>query len=288
MNAKWMVAIALLAATACKQDPPAETTTETAKQTAEKPLEAKPASLGAEYAAMDADAQQKVITSGDPAKVRDLMFFNMFKVGNRLRDGQVGPFEVAGKKIDKPLMLGLRQTRHIAMNLVQSPADCQAACQRAEINKLIEPLTQSLFYRADGSIDAEVAKTLIEKLWVDPTDKILGVPASDIYSVFRPSIREYALVYKALDAYGVDTIKSEYNAALAEAPDKMPTFYRRFVNLNDIASKAGLDKSMRLAIASGFWMRRYADTTAPLVQETLKRILSAYDKPLHDEVFAAQ
>ena len=68
----------------------------------------------------------------------------------------------------------------------------------------------------------------------------------------------------------------------------MTTFYRRYVNMNDVAGKTGLEKSVRLGIAAGFWMRRLDDGTAPVVEETLKRLLLSYDKPLHDATFAAK
>ena len=291
MNSKWILGVALLALSACKNDPPAAPKTETAStatQTAEQAVEQQPAGLGSQYVGLDDDARAELAKSGDPATIRNIMTFEMFRFGNALRDGAVGPYEVGGKRIEKPLMIGLRQIRGIAVRLANPAPECPIECERQALNKLAEPLTAGLFYKADGTIDGQIFKTLVDKLWVEPADDVLGIPAAKVYEVFQPVMRDYALVYKAIGEVGVDATKGEFTAALAEDPTKMTTFYRRYVNMNDVAGKTGLEKSVRLGIAAGFWMRRLDDGTAPVVEETLKRLLLSYDKPLHDATFAAK
>lgn len=292
MNKTWIVALALVGSMACKQDPPADKPAETAAQTATQTAaqEAAKPEVGAEYVGLDGDAKAAILAKGDVAKSRELLTFELFQYGNAVRDGQVGPVEIGGQKFDKPMMVGLRQTRLIVVRAAAAPNDCEVACQNAHLNKAFEPVTQLQLFKDDANLDGAALQKLIDAFWVGPQDTVLGISGATLYQVFRPVVHEYAHVLKALKAMG-DAPTTEFKAELATAgddPKVMPTFYKRFVNMNDIAGKSGLEKSSRLAIASGFWMRRMADGTAPVLEDALRKTLDAYDKPLRDAVFPVQ
>jgi len=287
---KIIIASILVLASSCKQDPPAEAPA-TATQTAVQAVEEKPSVYGAEFMDMSDEAQATLIKSGDPAKVRDLVAYKLYEFGNAAGEGTVGPLQVGNKKVEQPLMIGLRQSRMLVAKLGGAPSDCDVECQNTHLNQVAEPLTGGLLYKADGSVDAAMLKTLIEKMQFGAGDSVLGIPATAVYASFKPTLREYALVFRTLNKIGPDVVKGEFNAALADAgddKDAMSTFYRRFVNMNDVVGQSGLQKSNRHAVATGFWMRRMADGTLPLIEETLKKTLVEFDKPLHDEVFSAK
>ncbi len=290
MKSKIIIATILVLASSCKQDPPAEAPA-TAAQTAVQAVEEKPSVYGAEFMEMSDEAQATLIKSGDPAKVRDLVAYKLYEFGNAAGEGSVGPLQVGDKKVEQPLMIGLRQSRMLVAKLGGAPSDCDVECQNTHLNQVAEPLTGGLFYKTDGSIDSAMLKTLIEKVQFGAGDTVLGIPATAVYASFKPTLREYALVFRTLNKIGPDVVKGEFDAALADAgddKDAMSTFYRRFVNMNDVVGQSGLQKSNRHAVATGFWMRRMADGTLPLIEETLKKTLVEFDKPLHDEVFSAQ
>ncbi len=290
MKLKIIIASILVLASSCKQDPPAEAPA-TATQTAVQAVEEKPSVYGAEFMDMSDEAQATLIKSGDPAKVRDLVAYKLYEFGNAAGEGTVGPLQVGNKKVEQPLMIGLRQSRMLVAKLGGAPSDCDVECQNTHLNQVAEPLTGGLLYKADGSVDAAMLKTLIEKMQFGAGDSVLGIPATAVYASFKPTLREYALVFRTLNKIGPDVVKGEFNAALADAgddKDAMSTFYRRFVNMNDVVGQSGLQKSNRHAVATGFWMRRMADGTLPLIEETLKKTLVEFDKPLHDEVFSAK
>jgi len=287
---KIIIASILVLASSCKQDPPAEAPA-TATQTVVQAVEEKPSVYGAEFMDMSDEAQATLIKSGDPAKVRDLVAYKLYEFGNAAGEGTVGPLQVGNKKVEQPLMIGLRQSRMLVAKLGGAPSDCDVECQNTHLNQVAEPLTGGLLYKADGSVDAAMLKTLIEKMQFGAGDSVLGIPATAVYASFKPTLREYALVFRTLNKIGPDVVKGEFNAALADAgddKDAMSTFYRRFVNMNDVVGQSGLQKSNRHAVATGFWMRRMADGTLPLIEETLKKTLVEFDKPLHDEVFSAK
>ena len=290
MKLKIIIASILVLASSCKQDPPAEAPA-TATQTAVQAVEEKPSVYGAEFMDMSDEAQATLIKSGDPAKVRDLVAYKLYEFGNAAGEGTVGPLQVGNKKVEQPLMIGLRQSRMLVAKLGGAPSDCDVECQNTHLNQVAEPLTGGLLYKADGSVDAAMLKTLIEKMQFGAGDSVLGIPATAVYASFKPTLREYALVFRTLNKIGPDVVKGEFNAALADAgddKDAMSTFYRRFVNMNDVVGQSGLQKSNRHAVATGFWMRRMADGTLPLIEETLKKTVFEFDKPLHDEVFSAK
>ncbi len=289
VKSKLIIAAILVLSSACKQDPPAEKPAPaTATQTAVQAVEEKPTVYGAEFVEMSDEAQATLIKSGSIEGIRNLVAYKLYQFGNPAEEGAVGPLQVGNTKIEVPLMIGLRQSRMLVARLGGAPGDCEVTCQNTHLNKVAEPIVGGLLFKEDGSLDAELLKSLIEKIQIGANDKVLGIPAPAVYASFKPTLREYALVYKTLNKIGPDVIKAEFKAALSEAgddKDAMSTFYRRFVNMNDVVALSGLTKSNRHAVSTGFWMRRMADGTMPLVEETLKKILVEFDKPLHDEVF---
>jgi hypothetical protein len=290
VKSKIIIASILVLASSCKQDPPTEAPA-TAAQTAVQAVEEKPSVYGAEFMDMSDEAQATLIKSGDPTKVRDIVSYKLYEFGNAAGEGSVGPLQVGNKKVEQPLMIGLRQSRMLVAKLGGAPSDCDVECQNTHLNQVAEPLTGGLLYKADGSVDSAMLKILIEKVQFGAGDTVLGIPATAVYASFKPTLREYALVFRTLNKIGPDVVKGEFEAALADAgddKDAMSTFYRRFVNMNDVVGQSGLQKSNRHAVATGFWMRRMADGTLPLIEETLKKTLVEFDKPLHDEVFSAK
>lgn len=292
MKSKFILAVAFVALTACKQEPAQAPKTETAQalQTAAQ-VEAPKATAGAEFMGMEAQAKADLLKQGDVERTRSLLTFEFFGAANALREGSLESFSVGDRTHDKPLILGLRQARILTVRAAGGPTECDAACQNTHVNKAFEPLIGGVLYKEDGSLNAATLKTLADKLWAGPEDKTLTLSNALIYQAFKPSVREYALVFKALRAMDQAALRTEFDTELkasASDPRAMVTFYKRFANMNDLAGATGLEKSSRLAIAAGFWMRRMADGTLPVMEETLKRTLMAYDKPLHDEVFAAQ
>lgn len=289
VKSKLIIASILVLSSACKKDPPAENPAPaTATQTAVQAVEEKPTVYGEEFVEMNEEAQATLIKSGSVEGVRDLVAYKLYQFGNAAEEGVVGPLQVGNTKIETPLVIGLRQSRMLVARLGGASGDCDVTCQNIHVNKVAEPIAGGLLFKEDGSLDAEMLKTLIGKVQFGASDKVLGIPAPAVYASFKPTLREYALVYRTLKKIGPDVVKAEFKAALADAGDDkeaMSMFYRRFVNTNDVVALSGLTKSNRHAVSTGFWMRRMADGTLPIVEETLKKMLVEFDKPLHDEVF---
>ena len=170
--------------------------------------------------------------------------------------------------------LGVNQTMK-AHSREELPQRCSRACMNEAVSKVVAGQLGSNLYADDGKLDPNAVGPLLEKIWVDPDDEVLGNPAKNWFALYEPTIRAYAAVGDAVAEAGPAAVQA---FSALQSPAERRDFYTKFAEENGVAEKTKLEPRKARAIA-GWWLRRHVDGTAPLFAAHGTKVLQAYGPP---------
>ena len=153
---------------------------------------------------------------------------------------------------------------------------CDQQCVNEAINELTKPITGGALFEAPGRLNKGAVASLLEKGYVAPETDLFGTPAAAYFVAFQPTIRAYAAVQKAASEADGDLADAGKKLWSLKSRKEVAQFYSDFATEAKIAETTGLDPAVARSIA-GWWIRRYADETAPLFVDFLGKVIKAYD-----------
>ncbi|MEM1350003.1 MAG: hypothetical protein AAGI01_15690 [Myxococcota bacterium] len=206
--------------------------------------------------------------------------------------------ETWGERVVKsPLVLGPNGTRRLLARLMRAHASddvdttctLDQACLARHVNALVKQHAGGMdLYERDGRMSPAALQALLEGWSFEPTDRIGPVTARVWYTIYRPTIEEYAWAWRALEKVGIKSALSAYQSAYASGPEHMRAFYATYTKDNGLANRVmGPGGVWSPAVPVGFWMRRLADGTAEPLIEHLMAHIQRFDPDLHKKISAS-
>lgn len=284
--------ILALALVGCKkkEEAPVE---EAAKPEVKQEVVAGPVEIGRTLADMTPEARAEDLVSSDASKVREVVVWELLQRSG-LESGELTPHAVVyGREpalTKRPLYLNLGGLRGAALYAaaakLEVPNVCGTECRVPIYNTIAKGVAGNDVFKEPGVIDPLALKSLLDALYVEPDKSLLGATAKDIYPLLRPIVYEFVMTQRAIRVLGKEKSLGEFNAAMAKtATDKraMLNFYKDFATQNNLGMLAGLEANRSHAQITGFWLRRLADGSEPVLDVFFKKMLKDYDQPLLDE-----
>jgi hypothetical protein len=243
------------------------------KRAAEKA--ARRAAREAALRARERHAQRAALLQGPLPRILEICLFQALRRSSyhdpRLRPLQDRTtFSLDNGKVtpSHPYDLGLGHLRAIFLGVIGKPRAFWSKRLGGELPLPEEPTRY----------DPRLVRRALAESWIEPDADLLGAKAGEVFAPFRELARQYAKVYLVLKREGGRyRFKRAYLLALKSRPDKMTTFYRKYLADRRIDLKARTLNRTGNYVAVGFWMRRMIDGTDGVVFRFLDRLLRAYD-----------
>lgn len=279
----------------CKKDEPetnnSATKTPEVQKEAPAPEVQEPAFIGEELSNKSAEERVKMLTSGDATQFREAALYQVMTRASLVQDEAMERAVLvhggnAQKPNTKPLYIGYMGAQNLIFFSLREelsiPNVCGAECRVPFYNALLKPFSTEDVFKGDGALDPKALKNTIDALYIKPDASLLGVQAKDVYPVVRPIVYEWVMTHKAIRTLGKDEVLAEFEAEKAKGESLVP-FYKDFATKKNLGMLAGLDSNRSHFALAGFWMRRLADGSEPVLDAALKIMLKDYDQELLDE-----
>jgi len=291
--------LATLALTGCKKKEQDKADDKPTPEINEPAKVQPPMIVGADTEALGPEGRADALVSGDVARSREVAVWLVLVNAAPTNDERDALVIIPGASSERPtnksFILGISGIRNVVLMAASEklgiPNLCGSECRVPFINALAKPIAGGDVYKEAGVLDPQVLKKFLDTVYVKPDTELLGVKASDVYPLLRPIVFEFVMMQRAIRVLGKEKVLEEFNEAReAAGPDpegginnEMLTFYRRFANQNNLGMLAGLESDRSHFMLGGFWMRRLADGTEPVLDAFFKVMLKDYDQKLLDE-----
>lgn len=239
----------------------------------------------------DLELVLQILASHLATTYRNLLTNDLFPDGGRDVVSTRGPII----DINSPARLDLRSSRVALRKALNSYGgaklenDCQERCLNTAVNSVLSEKLGGSFFQGAGRIDAALFDRVAGAVWMEPDEKIFGIPAQNYYDVLRKVPRDLMTVRKAIERYDEAKSTRIYRALRAEHTEPFSReiwkFY--FFTPRQNGMLQDLEKEVdptRLHIHYGFWHRRIYDRSEPVVVKWLEKTLETYDPEFHAEV----
>lgn len=236
-----------------------------------------------------AKTAQQAVDEGQPQAILALLASESVRQGSsRLeRDALQAPLKVPTsdgvKSVEKSMFVHPLVLRgHIRRALKAHAKDkieerCGRECVNQTMSTFLKASVGNDLWLEDGKLNPDAVGPLLEKMWVDADGELLGVPTRSWYAIFKPTIRAYVQVDRAMKD-GDPTTAAKKLAGLQDNKE-ISEFYTQYAVDAKLAEKTGLSAGEARAVA-GWWLRRHVDNTAPLFQAQVVKIADGYDPEL--------
>jgi hypothetical protein len=159
---------------------------------------------------------------------------------------------------------------------------CVAGCLNDAIDrKLFDVISGELFLGL-GKLDGQRLNTIAEAFWMDPDEKLLGVPGKDYYAAFSRVPRDLYVTRRAIAEYGDEKALAAYRTVREKSRGphdrNIIRHYRMWTResgLNEVLE--GTIEYRIIDTYIGFWLRRMYDETEPVVMKWVNKTLETYD-----------
>lgn len=130
---------------------------------------------------------------------------------------------------------------------------------------------------------------LVEILYREPGESILGLQTNDLYFLMRQNIRDLLMDYKLINqAVDIHTILEEYTSEIHDGPYIESMVYNYDDMYSDISQKIDSITNEEYWVSPlcvGRWYRRYREGTYRSFAKLLERIVGDYDRKWYIEQY---
>ena len=148
---------------------------------------------------------------------------------------------------------------------------------------LRERIGGDLFGKQPGRVNAAPLRKLLDTLYIDPDQPLLGVAASKVYAVVREPVRDYTKGYAVMKPNKAAATKSfvearkKFGADSDKYSNDMMEWYYAQADVHGIKEKLKMGERRGDYLISGFWLRRFSDGTDKICYDFLRKVTKAYD-----------
>ena len=162
------------------------------------------------------------------------------------------------------------------------------ACYRDASAAWVASLVDMPLYTQSGKLDPKAIDATLTAITLATDATAAGLPARDVYALYRPTVAAHLRMWKNIQRVGERQMMRGWRDAKGRADstgDSMfYTFYSNRSGFPGVFEGFG-PNDWHAPKIFGFWLRRIADGTAPVLIDHARKITKAYDPELHDEIF---